>query len=138
MEDLLKGGGGEDFPRRPHGQDGILQENDLVGKALQGGEVVGGEEDGQVIFGPQLIQHVQKLPLPVDVHPGQGLVQNEDMGHRLQGQGHEHPLELAAGERADTLVHQAAGVGAGEAIPHPLPEFLGDGEEHRIVGDGGG
>jgi len=76
---------------------GQVEQDDLIGKGAQGGEIVGGQEDGQVIFGAQLVQHVQQLVLALDVHAGQGFVQNEDVGHRLQRQGQQHPLQLTAG-----------------------------------------
>ena len=36
------------------------------------------------------------------------------MGQRLQGQGHEDPLQLTAGERPDALVEQGLAVDAGQ------------------------
>ena len=48
---------------------------------------------------------------PLDVHPGQGLVQDEDVGHRLQGQGQQHPLELPPGQPPH---HSICGWGRGE------------------------
>ena len=68
MKDLLELRRGQHLIRRPHPQHRALEEDHLVGKLAQGGEVVGGQEDGQVIAGTDLVQHVQKLLLPVNVH----------------------------------------------------------------------
>ena len=50
MEDRLKFRGVEDLSRGSHLQNGLLKEDDLVSIMAQGGEIVGGEEDGEIIF----------------------------------------------------------------------------------------
>ena len=51
---------------------------------------------------------VQQLALPLHIHTGERLVQDQDVGHRLQRHGQQHPLQLAAGQRAHALVQQLA------------------------------
>ena len=115
MEGLVKFRGGEHLVRRARLQHPLVEQDHLVGELAQGGEVVGGQEDGQVVLGAQLVQHLQQLVLPLDVHAGQGLVQDQDVGHRLQGQGQQHPLELAAGQASHGLVQQVLPVDPGQA-----------------------
>ena len=80
MEYLLELGRGQHLVRRAHLEHLALEEDHLVGELAQGGEVVGGQEDGQVVSGADLVQHVHHLLLPVNVHAGEGLVQHQDVG----------------------------------------------------------
>ncbi len=72
MEDLLKFRGVEDLSRGSHLQNGLLKEDDLVSIMAQGGEIVGGEEDGEIIFLPDLVQHIQQQMLSPTSTPDRG------------------------------------------------------------------
>ncbi len=116
-----------------------LQEDDLVRVVAEGGEVVGGEEDGQVIILADLVQHVQHQVLAPHIHPDR----DSSSRMRIWGMGSramasEDPLELPAGEGADALVEQSLPMDPSQAALHPLPQVGGDGEEHRPAADGGG
>ena len=138
MEYLLELGRGEHLVRRAHLEHLALEEDHLVGELAQGGEVVGGQEDGQVVVGADLVQHVHQLLLPVDVHAGEGLVQHQDVGQGLQRQGQQHPLQLPAGQGPHPPIQQALPVNPAQALRHPGPQAPGGGQEHRVFGDGGG
>ena len=99
---------------------------------------MGGQQDGQVVLAADLVQHIQQLALPIDVHPGERLVQNEDMGQGLQRQGQQHPLQLAAGERAQAFVDQAVPMYPRKALQHPCAQASGRGQKDRPVRNGGG
>ena len=92
MEDRLKFRGVEDLSRGSHLQNGLLKEDDLVSIMAQGGEIVGGEEDGEIIFLPDLVQHIQQQMLSPHIDPGQRLVQNENLRNGLQRQGQQHQM----------------------------------------------
>ena len=84
----------------------MVNEGHLIGIPGEHGKVVGGHEDGQVVGFPDFIQHIHKGVHSLHIHAGQGLVQNENVRDRLQGQGKQHPLQLTAGESAHPLVNQ--------------------------------
>ena len=98
---------------------------------------MGGEENGEIILLPHLVEHVEELSLPLDVHTGERLVQDEDMGNRFQRHGQQDPLELSAGERADALIHQGLGVDPAQAAEDPFPQLFRGGQKNRPVRDGG-
>lgn len=95
----------------------------------QGGEIVGGEEDGEIIFLPDLVQHIQQQMLSPHIDPGQRLVQNENLRNGLQRQGQQHPLELPAGEGADALLNQRLTVDPGQALGYLVPQMAGTGRK---------
>ena len=66
--------GGEDLGGGAGLENGAFEQDHFVGVLLQGGEIVGGEEDGQVIGLADLIQHVHEQMLAAHVHPGEWLV----------------------------------------------------------------
>ena len=99
MEDRLKFRGVEDLPRGSHLQNGLLKEDDLVSIMAQGGEIVGGEEDGEIIFLPDLVQHIQQKMLSPHIDPGQRLVQNENLRFTQQGNCKSEPLFLPERKR---------------------------------------
>ena len=99
---------------------------------------MGGEEDGEIIFLPDLVQHIQQQMLSPHIDPGQRLVQNENLRNGLQRQGQQHPLELPAGEGADALLNQRLTVDPGQALGYLVPQMAGDRQENRPAADGGG
>ena len=60
------------------------------------------------------------------------------MGHGLQSQRQQHPLDLTAGQIADALVDQGLAVDIGEAFQHLLPEGFGNRQEGRPPGQTAG
>ena len=76
--------------------------------------------------------------LAAHVYAREGLVQDQNLWQGLQGQGHEDPLQLAAGKRTDALVEQCFAVDAGQALGHLVTQGGGDRQEHRPPADGGG
>lgn len=89
--------------RGPAGQNLLLEKNDLIGIEPQGGEIVGGEEDGEVIGAANFVQQLHDQVFPAHIHAGKGLIQNQDLRNRLQGQGQEDPLQLSAGEGSNAF-----------------------------------
>lgn len=88
----------------------MVNEGHLVGVPGEHGKVVGGHENGQVVGFPDLVQHIHQGVHSLHIHAGQGFVQNENVGDRLQGQGQQYPLQLTAGEGANPLVNEVLAV----------------------------
>ena len=99
----------------------MVDEDHLVGVPGQGGEIVGGHEDGQVETLSDLVQHVHQVCLTLHIHAGEGLVQDQDVGQGLQGQGQQHTLQLAAGEGAHPLVDEVLAVDTLQTLQHLVP-----------------
>ena len=88
---------------------------------------MGGHKDGQIVFGADLIEHIQQQFHAIDIHAGHRLVQNQNMGYRLQSQSQQHPLQFPAGQSAQPPVDQLFGMNACEALDHFFPQCFGYG-----------
>ena len=98
------------FLRCSLGGDAVINENHLIGIAGQHGEVVSGHQNGKIVGFADFIQHVHQGLHTFYVHTGERLVQNQNIGQRLQRKSQQHPLQLTAGEGANPLVDQIGGV----------------------------
>ena len=67
---------------------------------------MGDHQDGQIAFFPDLVQHIHQRLHTLHIHAGEGLVENENIGHGFQRQGQKNPLQLAAGEGANPFIDQ--------------------------------
>src|SRR4051794_2233913 len=90
-------------------------QDDPVGVGVGLLEVVRREHDGPAALrvGPD---GVPELAPPLDVHPGRGLVEDEQLRLRQQGHGEPQPLLLAAGALADPPVGDLGEAGALEDL----------------------
>ena len=89
----------------------LVEEEHIIAKISDGGQVVGDEHIGQSQFLFQFPQQIHDLDLGVGVQRRDGLVKEDDLrtaGHRP---GDAHPLELAAGE----LMGKSSGEVSGQA-----------------------
>ena len=97
-------------------------------------QVMGDQQDGDVVgvaeVRHQLVEQGQARP----VHPGDWLIQQEDVRHRMDGQCQQHPLDLAAGKVADTAVCQGRHLGDRQHLLHQGQILLPPGKPHRPAG----
>ena len=107
----------------------MVDEDHLVGVFGQHGKIVGGHKDGQVIGFADLVQHIHETDHTFNVHTAQGLVQDQNIGHGLQGQSQQHPLQLAAGEGAHPLVNQVLPVYPLQTFQHGFPQVFSETKE---------
>ena len=125
-----------------------------VGNVGHDAQVVGDHDDGQVVFGPQLLEQLQNLSLNGHIQRGGGLVTDQDLraaGHR---NGDHHALTHAAGELVGVLLKthfrvrdahvpqvfqcSGSGLGALQALVqgHGLQNLVADGFQRVQAGHG--
>ena len=93
--------GGEGLLQGPDADDVPLgQEQGVGAQAPHRGQVVVDDHNGLPVL-PQGVQHAGDGPLRGDVHPGEGLVHEVDVGLLGEGARHEGALLLPPGELGD-------------------------------------
>eukprot|EP00828_Plagiopyla_frontata_P019492 TRINITY_DN2492_c0_g1_i1.p1 TRINITY_DN2492_c0_g1~~TRINITY_DN2492_c0_g1_i1.p1 ORF type:complete len:986 (-),score=367.62 TRINITY_DN2492_c0_g1_i1:246-3203(-) len=100
--DLAGGAGGVDAS--------VLEEQDLVGVAQGGVEVVHGHDGGDAVAVDDVLEHVQDIDLALEVERAGGLVQEHEARFLDHGPGDRDLLQFAAGEFVDVAQGEAGHV----------------------------
>ena len=85
-----------------------VDDHDVVGEPLGLVEQVGGEHHGDAV-GAQLLDELPRGDARLGVHPGAGLVEEDQVGSSDEGAGQGEALLLAAGHPAVRRPHAGAG-----------------------------
>jgi hypothetical protein len=88
----------------------VVEEDQFIREVGAEVEVVGGEEDGEVLFSCQLAEKFEEIDLVSEVEEGAGFVEEEDARLLDQTAGDEDALALAAGEVVDGAVEEVGEV----------------------------
>ena len=106
-----EGGVGEDLRGRAadHGLRVAVEEEDLVREAADQRQVVGHDEDGEVVVAAQAVDEGQRLALGDLVHRRGRLVEDGQLGLADEEPRHQHLLLLTLGELAEGDGRQLGG-----------------------------
>uniref|UniRef100_E6QKD8 Uncharacterized protein n=1 Tax=mine drainage metagenome TaxID=410659 RepID=E6QKD8_9ZZZZ len=91
----------------------VAHDGDVAGHLANDGEVVAGEEHGQLALLLKRFEHVEYLGLDGNVERGGRLVGEQQLRLVDEGHGDQYALTLAARELMGIIVHAAGGVGNG-------------------------
>ena len=131
-EELLCPRIGKDLLRGAIHSDALVHEDDLVRMLCHHIEVVGDEDDGHVLLLPELgtdfVEKLQARP----IYAGDGLVEEQKVGHGVEGEGEKHPLELATGERPQAPVDEVVSPDPSEITLDARAVFPAGGEPDRL------
>ena len=75
MEGAAEGFGVQHFCRRAFADNGVIDEDHLVGILGKHSKIVGGHQDGQVIGLADLVQHIHQGFHTLNIYAGQRLIQ---------------------------------------------------------------
>ena len=98
---------GEDFAGASHGDDRLAQTNDVGVMVDDGGEVVGGDNDG-CAAGRDIAERVDKIVVGDGVERGGRLVEQQQVGFARERAGDQDALLLSAGEFGDFAAREMA------------------------------
>lgn len=115
---------GEDFAGASDGDNGLAEANDMGVVVDDGGEVVGGDDDG-CAAGGDIAEGVDEVVVGDGVKRGGGLVEQEEVGFAGEGAGDQDALLLPAGEFGDFA---AGEVGDFHCVQCGLDGVVGVGE----------
>ena len=127
----------EDLVREaPRGDAAVLQVDDALGGARDGGEVVGHQDRRELVGRADLGEDVHELGPSLRVDPGGRLVEDEQGGIVDEGAREEDALRLAAAELDEFLVDQPRAADALEHLDGPGALGLAH-PERPLAADGG-
>jgi len=115
----------EDLRRSAIGEDGSVEENDPVG--MGGGifDVVGDQENGEIVGSTQIANEIIEEKEPRLIDSGDRFIEQEDVRKRRHRQGQEDALEFTAGECAQASAREMLG-------SHGAQGFF----DHQTLGEG--
>ena len=115
----------------PHAEAAVVEPEGLVAKAVDGGEVVGDEEEDPVFL--EAPEEAHALLHEEDIPDGEGLVHDEHIGVHMGDHGEGQPHVHAAGISLHRLVHVLTDVGKGGDVVEALVDHpAGDPEDGGV------
>ena len=100
-------------------------------------EVVGDEQDGHIFLGAQVGDNLVEELEAVLVDAGDGLIEEQEVGHRVEGEREQDALEFAARECAEAAAKQALRVDAREAREDARAQLPGGAEPDGAAAEAG-
>jgi hypothetical protein len=77
----------------------VVDHDDALGELVGLVEIVGGEDDGGAVFGPQAADVLLQVGPVLRIQPGGRLVQEQQVGSVDQAHRNVQPAALSAGQR---------------------------------------
>jgi len=94
----------------------VLHDGYSAGDLRNDGEIVGDEEDGEIVGAAKIVEEGDDLGLHGDVESGGWLVCDEEAGTVDDGHGDEDALALASGELVGIVVVAVFRIGDGDLM----------------------
>ena len=104
----------------------------MVGVVGDRGQVMADHELGEPPVTAQVVEQLAEDQLALEVDPGRGLVQEQQVRLLAERQGEQHPLQFAAGEGAQLPAAQVGGLDHSQVLLGAAAQVGADTEPERL------
>ena len=115
---------GENVFRTADGEHFFIEQNDLIGVLRDEIEIMRDQNDCHVFLGAQLEYDLIEQLETVPIDAGDRLIEQKQIGERIEREREEDALQLAAAQCAETTIDQMLGLNAREIVEDLTSEMM--------------